>query len=113
LGKVKFTFPNSFGVYLHDTPDKELLTEDTRLFSGGCIRLEDASRFGKWLYGRTLKATSSDPDIEVPLDQPVPVYVTYLTAEPNGSAIAYHDDVYGWDAQRLAQLGSGGKLAAR
>ena len=114
LGKVKFTFPNPYGVYLHDTPDKKLLSEETRLFSGGCIRLEDAARFGEWLYGRKLKATSNRPDIEVPLDRPVPVFVTYLTAVPNGSSITYLDDVYGWDAQRLAQMGrAADKVAAR
>lgn len=114
LGKVKFSFPNPYGVYLHDTPDKGLLTEGTRLFSGGCIRLEDAGRFGEWLYGRPLKATSDEPDIEVPLERPVPIYVTYLTAVPNGSSITFLDDVYGWDAQRLAQMGrSGARTAAR
>lgn len=113
LGKVKFTFPNPYGVYLHDTPEKQLLSEDNRLFSGGCIRLEDAARFGEWLYGRRLTAPSDAPDIEVPLDRPVPVYVTYLTAEPNGASISFFDDVYGWDAERLAQIGSSGRVAAR
>jgi L,D-transpeptidase YcbB len=114
LGKVKFSFSNPYGVYLHDTPDKQLLTEDTRLFSGGCIRLEDAARFGQWLFGRPLKATSKEPEIEVPLERPVPIYVTYLTAVPNGSSVTFLDDVYGWDEQRLAQLArSGERVAAR
>jgi murein L,D-transpeptidase YcbB/YkuD len=112
LGKVKYTFTNPFGVYLHDTSAKELLDKDVRLFSGGCIRLEDAQRLGRWLYGRTLTATSDAPDIKVPLDDPVPVYVTYMTAVPNGSSITYLDDVYGWDEQRLAQLGTGGGQVA-
>jgi murein L,D-transpeptidase YcbB/YkuD len=107
LGDVKYTFTNPYGVYLHDTPRKELLTKDIRLFSGGCIRLEDAARLGRWLFGHTLTTTSTDPEIKVPLDKPVPVYVTYLTAVPDGSSITYMDDVYGWDAQRLAELGHG------
>ena len=113
LGDIKFTFPNPHGVYLHDTPDKQLLNEETRLFSGGCIRLEDANRFGRWLYGRTLRATSSAPDIEVPLDRPVPIFVTYMTVVPSGSSIAFLNDVYGWDAERLAEIGSAGRVAAR
>ena len=114
LGKVKYTFTNPFGVYLHDTSAKELLTHDTRLYSGGCIRLEDAGRLGEWLFGHELKATSEAPDIKVPLARPVPVYVTYLTAVPNGSSITFLDDVYGWDAQRLAEMGtSGNRVAAR
>ena len=102
LGKVKYTFTNPYGVYLHDTPRKELLTKTTRLFSGGCIRLEDADRLGQWLFGHVLKTTSEDPEIKVALDQPVPVFVVYLTAIPDGSSITYLDDIYGWDAQRLA-----------
>jgi murein L,D-transpeptidase YcbB/YkuD len=114
LGKVKFSFSNPFGVYLHDTPDRALLTEETRLFSGGCIRLEDANRFGEWLFGRTLKATSKMPEIGVPLQRPVPIYVTYLTAIPSGSSITFLNDVYGWDEQRIAQMGaSSDKIAAR
>ena len=106
LGKVKYTFPNPYGVYLHDTSQPQLLTHEVRLFSGGCIRLEDAARLGQWLFGRTLKATSDAPEIEVPLDRPVPIYVAYLTAVPEGSSITYLEDVYGWDARRLTEAGS-------
>ena len=112
LGKVKFTFPNPFAVYLHDTPDKKLLNEETRLFSGGCIRLEDAARFGEWLFGRELEATTDAAEIEVTLDDPVPVYVTYMTAVPDGSQITFYDDVYGWDEQRLALAGASSGAAA-
>ena len=97
LGVVKYSMPNPFGIYLHDTSSPELLNKDIRLFSGGCIRLQDARRLGTWLFGKPLQAASKDPDIEVPLDRPVPVYVTYLTAVPNGGSIAFLDDVYGRD----------------
>ncbi len=114
LGKVKYNFTNPYGVYLHDTPRKELLDKDVRLFSGGCIRLEDADRLGRWLFGHDLRATSDDPDIKVKLDQPIPVYVVYMTAVPNGSSITFTDDFYGWDSQRLAELsGTGSAVAAR
>jgi murein L,D-transpeptidase YcbB/YkuD len=36
------------------------------------------------------------------LAQPVPVYITYLTAMPDGTSIAYYDDAYGRDAPKLA-----------
>jgi len=111
LGAVKYAIPNPFGVYLHDTSAKELLTKETRLFSGGCIRLEDAARLGQWLFGRKLEADSPRPDIEVALDRPVPVYVTYLTAMPTGSSIAWYDDVYGRDAPHLPGAG-GAEVAA-
>ena len=97
LGAVKYSMPNPFGVYLHDTSSPELLNKDLRLFSGGCIRLQDAKRLGTWLFGKPLSAPSKDPDIQVPLDTPVPVFVTYLTAVPEGGSIAFLDDVYGRD----------------
>ena len=112
LGKVKYTFPNPYGVYLHDTSQPQLLTQEVRLFSGGCIRLEDAARLGQWLFGRTLKASSDAPEIEVPLDRPVPIYVAYLTAVPEGSSITYFEDVYGWDAKRLTETGPGSDRVA-
>lgn len=109
LGSVKFDIPNQFGVYLHDTSQKELLDKKVRLYSGGCIRLEDANRLGQWLFGHPLQATSDDPDITVPLATPVPVYITYLTAVPDGSAVTFLDDVYDRDGERLADLRGGGQ----
>jgi len=112
MGRMKFMFPNEQGIYLHDTPDKELLTEASRLFSGGCIRLEDAPRLGAWLFGESLETEGAGTEQAVPLPQPVPVYVTYLTAEPNGSSVAYFNDIYGRDTARLAGLPSGSLAAA-
>ena len=107
LGKMKFVFPNEQGIFLHDTPEKQLLSEASRLYSGGCIRLEDAPRLGRWLFGRDLKKAGNAPEQLVPIPAIVPLYITYLTAMPNGTDIAYFDDVYGRDAARLATLGDG------
>ncbi len=112
MGRMKFMFPNQEGVYLHDTPEKELLTEAARLFSGGCIRLEDAPRLGRWLFGRPLKPQGAKAEQKVPLPVPVPLYITYLTAVPSGSSIAYFEDIYGRDAARMTQVG-GGTVATR
>ena len=111
MGQMKFMFPNQFGIYLHDTPEKELLSEASRLYSGGCVRLEDADRLGRWLFGEPLKAASKEPELPVHLPRPVPVVITYLTAVPSGSSIVYFDDIYGRDAQRLAQTSGGAAIA--
>jgi len=115
---MKFMFPNEAGVYLHDNPERELFTEASRLYSGGCIRLEDASRLGRWLFGRDLKWETAGTEERVPLPAMVPVYVTYLTAMPEGSSIAFYSDVYGRDSARLAATSSaasnsGGSQAKR
>lgn len=106
MGRMKFMFPNKFGVYLHDNPRRELFKEASRYFSGGCVRLEDASRLGRWLFGRDLDWQAAGTEEALPLATPVPVYITYLTAMPDGGSIAYFDDVYGRDAAKLADGGS-------
>ena len=102
MGRVKFMFPNQFGVYLHDNPRRELFKQSTRYFSGGCVRLEDAWRLRRWLFGRELTWEGAGTEEPVPLASPVPVYITYLTAMPDGQSIAYYDDAYGRDAAKLA-----------
>ena len=51
MGRVKFMLPNDLGVYLHDTPHRDLFTRTDRRESSGCVRLEDAQRLGRWLFG--------------------------------------------------------------
>lgn len=103
MGRLKFPFPNGHGIYLHDTPNKNLFAKDQRTLSNGCIRLEDAARFGRWLLGREPVAPSADPEIRAHLADGVPVYVTYLTAQPTGASVTFAKDVYGWDATQSAQ----------
>jgi murein L,D-transpeptidase YcbB/YkuD len=102
MGKMKFMFPNKQGIWLHDTPEKEVLDEADRLDSNGCVRLADAQRLSRWLFGKTLKTRGTRPEQKVPLPSPVPVYITYLTAVPSGSSIVFFDDVYGRDSSRVA-----------
>jgi len=97
MGKVKYEFPNPQGIYLHDTPEKQLLREPARQFSNGCIRLEDAARFGRWLFEGTMPLASGPPEERVDIAEPVPIYVTYLTVKPEGGQIALGTDPYGLD----------------
>jgi murein L,D-transpeptidase YcbB/YkuD len=112
MGRMKFMFPNPQGVYLHDTPDKQLLNEEARLFSGGCVRLEDAPRLARWLYGRPLSWKGAGTEQPVELTEPVPVYLAYLTAVPNGSQIVFYKDIYGKDRSEMAAAGKD-RIAAR
>jgi murein L,D-transpeptidase YcbB/YkuD len=102
MGRMKFMFPNAAGVYLHDNPERELFSEASRFYSGGCVRLEDAPRLGEWLFGRPLAWEGAATEERVDLRMPVPVYITYLTAVPEGGSIAFLEDVYGRDSARLA-----------
>jgi murein L,D-transpeptidase YcbB/YkuD len=106
MGKMKFPFPSGEDIYLHDTPSKALFAKDQRALSNGCVRLEDAKRLGRWLLGREPIAPSDDPEIRVQLPQGVPIYLTYLTAQPSASGVTYLSDVYGWDGAPGTQVAS-------
>jgi murein L,D-transpeptidase YcbB/YkuD len=106
MGKMKFMFPNALGVYLHDTPEKDLLRKTERQFSSGCVRLEDAPRLARWLFGKPLAVPAGAPESRVDLPQPVPVYITYLTAGLEGEGIAFRPDIYNRDGARLARASS-------
>jgi len=102
MGRMKFMFPNAQGIWLHDTPEQEKIDEAARLQSNGCVRLEDAPRFARWLFnGRAPKPQGAKPEQKVNLPAPVPLYLTYLTAVPSGTSIVYFDDFYGRDRAAL------------
>lgn len=101
MGRVKFMFPNSQGVWLHDTPTRELFAKELRLESAGCIRLEDAWRLGKWLFQRSIREVGDERELQLELPEPIPVYITYLTAIPGTTSVTYLDDVYSRDPPPL------------
>ena len=108
MGHLKFGFANPYDIYLHDTPNKDLFAQDDRDLSHGCIRLEDAERLGRWMLGRDPTSASSTPEEHVTLPTPVPIYITYLTAQPQGGQLSFVDDVYGLDGQRVPQVATRG-----
>lgn len=77
LGHYKFDLPDGDGIYLHDTPKKELFAQDDRSLSHGCVRLEDAQRLARWLLGKDPPAASA-PEESIRLPQPVPITISYL-----------------------------------
>lgn len=107
MGRVKFMFPNDLGIYLHDTNEPQLMGRPARYFSSGCVRLEDADRLGQWLFGRPLVAQGGTPEQHVALPEPVPVYLTYLTAQPDGQGgVRFLDDAYDRDEPDPRQYAS-------
>jgi murein L,D-transpeptidase YcbB/YkuD len=101
MGRVKFGFPNQYDIYLHDTPVKDLFAQDDRDLSHGCIRLQDAEKLARWMLGRDPQVASDTPEDNVPLPTPVPIYVTYLTAQAHDGQLSYVDDIYGRDAEAM------------
>jgi murein L,D-transpeptidase YcbB/YkuD len=107
MGRMKFMFPNQQGIWLHDTPEKEKIEDAGRLESNGCVRLEDAPRFARWLFnGHAPRTQGARPEQKVDLPTLVPLYITYLTAVPSGTSIVYFDDFYGKDRAQTRQFAS-------
>jgi murein L,D-transpeptidase YcbB/YkuD len=111
MGEMKFETPNDFGIYLHDTPHKELFAESNRHLSNGCIRLADYRRFAEWAFGRVPHGATSREQV-FPLEQPLPVYMTYLTVEPTANGVMFRPDVYGFDALAMPQMFGGSSNVA-
>ncbi|GLR48767.1 L,D-transpeptidase family protein [Sphingomonas astaxanthinifaciens] len=105
MGRLKVPFPSGQDIYLHDTPARDKFKEADRHLSNGCIRLEDARRFARWLMGREPAMSGNDPEQMVQLQTGVPIYLTYLTAEQGSDGkLAMRKDVYGWDGRPDLQL---------
>ena len=103
MGRIKFMLPNDLGVYLHDTPLRDLLTHADRHESSGCVRLEDAQRLGRWLFAGPVPAGDGSAEQRVDLPAPVPVYLAYFTALPaRDGGVVFQSDVYGRDRPAAA-----------
>ena len=107
MGEMKFEMPNDYGIYLHDTPVKELFAKEDRWISNGCVRLEDYRRFATWVFGR-MPAVPQIPEQRIDLPRPVPIYMTYLTVAPSAEGgVMFRSDPYGFDALAMPQMFGG------
>lgn len=113
LGKIKFIFPNSHSVYLHDTPSRGLFAQQQRAFSHGCIRLEDPFGLAETLLSKStgwskydlLDISKQSRSKTLPLDNPVPIHLTYMTAWADELGIVnFRPDIYNQDSKPLASL---------
>jgi murein L,D-transpeptidase YcbB/YkuD len=107
MGMMKFMLPNYFGIYLHDSPEKEHFTKNELWISNGCVRLEDYKRVAKFLFDGVIPK-GRDPKVEqeVDLPAPIPVYMTYLTVQPTADGVQFLDDHYGRDAHLMERYGA-------
>lgn len=114
MGKMKFGFINDYGIFLHDTPHKDLFAKAKRNLSLGCVRLEHPEALAKWLLGHDPVAPNDDSEENVRIgDAGVPIYISYLTARPDGQSIAFADDVYKLDRAADGPKGTAAAAAAR
>jgi len=107
LGLVKFVFPNSYSVYMHDTPTTELFAKSRRDFSHGCIRVEKPADLAAWVLRdnpgwtpeRIHAAMNGSTTLQVNLAHPIPVLIVYTTVIVlDDGLVHFYDDIYGHDA---------------
>ena len=116
LGRVKFDFLNSFGVYLHDTPSRSKFDSYSRLASHGCVRLQRPVVLAKallrgdsaWSPEAIDTALAEGKTIRAQLPGQISVFLFYWTAyvAPDGS-VNFRDDPYGWDTQLVQRIAAG------
>ena len=112
LGLIKFLFPNSNDIYLHDTPSKNLFEREDRAFSHGCIRIQNPNTLAElilrndknWDAAKIEEAMNRGVETWYTLKNKIPVYIGYFTAwvdEDNN--VRFYEDVYKRD-EALASL---------
>ncbi len=116
LGKVKFIFPNTEDVYLHDTSSPGLFRKTQRDLSHGCVRVSEAEKLAEWVLtnqpetswdlSMIQNAMSGDKTRRVNLKKPIPVLFFYSTAfvDPDNQ-IHFYRDIYQQDAVLEKALG--------
>jgi murein L,D-transpeptidase YcbB/YkuD len=119
LGLIKFVMPNSYSVYIHDTPDRHLFHERYRLFSHGCIRVQEPFKLAalllqdqsEWDLDSMLTiAKENQLPKTIDLPAPVPVHVFYWTAWiDQWQQVNFRKDVYLRDQTLLAAIQSSPK----
>jgi murein L,D-transpeptidase YcbB/YkuD len=117
LGLVKFIFPNSYNIYMHDTPEQVFFSKTRRDFSHGCIRLEKPADLavwalrgntGNWDMTKVRAAMGGDAPQQVNLARPIPVLILYATViVTEDGLVHFYDDIYGHDAALEKALNKG------
>jgi murein L,D-transpeptidase YcbB/YkuD len=106
LGAIRINFPSPHGVYMHDTPLKNLFGDDFRFHSSGCVRVQNVRELVNWLLSETPGWSRSEIDQvikagerkDAKLSKPVPLYWVYVTAwaTPDG-VVQFREDIYSRD----------------
>lgn len=112
MGLVKFAFDNNYGVYLHDSPSKDVFSHTNRAQSHGCVRVGNPAglaaqilKGSKWTDGSIRTAMNSHKQQPTSIPRPVRVNFVYFTAYVDKSGkLQTRRDVYGHDSRQMRQM---------
>jgi murein L,D-transpeptidase YcbB/YkuD len=115
LGTIRINFPSAHGVYMHDTPLKNLFGEDQRFHSSGCMRVQNVRELVNWLLLETPgwsrdeieRVIRSGDRKDAKVAKPVPLHWVYITAwATSDRVVQFRDDIYNKDGLgQFAQRG--------
>ena len=106
LGRIRINFPSPYGVYMHDTDERELFGGDYRWDSSGCCRVQNVRQLVYWLLDETKnwppeavdQAIESGEQINARLAKPVPLHWVYVTAwSASNGIVQFREDIYNRD----------------
>jgi murein L,D-transpeptidase YcbB/YkuD len=111
LGAVKIDMPNPYSVYMHDTNQRNLFSDDYRFDSHGCSRVDNVRDLATWLLQEEMQkwnraaidaAIATGQRLDIPLPKKVPVAWIYLTAwMTRDQTVQFRNDIYDQDEQLL------------
>ena len=117
LGSIRINFPSPHGVYMHDTPFKNLFGEDFRFHSSGCVRVQNVRELVYWLLSETPGWSRPEVDQVIKsgerkdarIAKPVPLYWVYVTGWASSDGIVqFREDIYSRDGLGSAATTSRG-----
>jgi murein L,D-transpeptidase YcbB/YkuD len=106
LGSIRINFPSQFGVYMHDTPLKNLFGDDFRFHSSGCMRVQNVRELVGWLLDETKgwspeeieRVIKSGERKDAQVAKPVPLHWVYVTAwSASDGVVQFREDIYSRD----------------
>jgi murein L,D-transpeptidase YcbB/YkuD len=128
LGPIKLAIVNPYDIFLHSTSEPWLFTNEYKGYSSGCIRVEDPTKLANFVIehgkadltpekflefyhfydskdGVPMKVDASMSNKYFNLKQPIPIYLTYITAfAKEDGTVEFTEDTYSLDFNQAKQL---------
>jgi murein L,D-transpeptidase YcbB/YkuD len=117
LGTIRINFPSAHGVYMHDTPYKNLFGDDVRFDSSGCMRIQNVRDLVVWMLSETSgwsrieidEVIKSGERKDAKLKPEVPLHWVYITGWATADGVVqFRDDIYNRDGLNSAPAASRG-----
>ncbi|MGZ5286355.1 MAG: L,D-transpeptidase family protein, partial [Flavisolibacter sp.] len=110
LGILKFNFPNTHSVYLHDTNQRYLFSRSSRALSHGCVRVQSWNDLAKFILRNDSIHSANAIPVDslqtwlgqkkkqyIPVRKPIPVFIRYFTCDAKKEGLVFYEDIYGED----------------